>query len=206
MFDISSEDLDDDLDESEDKFSRRCSRFDGRAFGRQISESSEYTTDTIDTGETAHVTAINTLRNTSYLFTSEGDEMRKVNLSPPSPTSAIFKPIIPPVCPSPEAETEDLEVEAINSDRTDSHQTSKSNETVKTMSSAAIPCSHIPSEAEHEGSDVQGTLTRDTESSDTQRQSESPVIPALIPESVGLCLLLIIILLSIRNKLITNTS
>ena len=122
------------------QFARRCSRFDGRAFGRQISESSEYTTDTIDTGETAHVTAINTLRNTSYLFTSEGNEMRKVNLSPPSPTSVLSKPIIPE-CP----ETEDLEVEAIYSDRTDSHQTSKSNETVKTMSSAAIPCSHIPS-------------------------------------------------------------
>eukprot|EP00090_Calanus_glacialis_P010642 TRINITY_DN19085_c0_g1_i1.p1 TRINITY_DN19085_c0_g1~~TRINITY_DN19085_c0_g1_i1.p1 ORF type:complete len:498 (+),score=142.85 TRINITY_DN19085_c0_g1_i1:267-1760(+) len=203
VFDISSEDLDDDLDESEDKFTRRCSRF-GRAFGRQISESSEYTTGTNDTGETAHVTAINTLRNTSYLFTSEGDEMRKVNLSPPSPTSAIFKLIIPPECPDPE--TEDLEVEAINSDRTDSHQTSKSNETVKTMSSAAIPCSYKPSEAEHEGSDVQGTLTRNTESSDTKRQSESQVIPALISESVGLCLLLIMILLSIRNKLITNTS
>ena len=201
VFDISSDDLSN-VDESEDKFTRRCSRLSGRNFGRQVSESSEYTTDTHDTGETAQVTAINTLRNTSYIFTSEGDEMRKTNLSPPSPSSAIFKPIMPPDTDC--TETEDLEVEAINSDRTDSHQTSKSNETVKTMSSTAhIPCYHIPSEAE--GSDVQGTANISTESSDTPRQSQSNPIPAL-SESGGQCLLFIFLLLSSRHKLITNTS
>ena len=195
VFDISSEDLSN-LDESEDKFERRCSRFNPRAFGRQVSESSEYTTDTHDTGETAHVTAINTIRNTNPIFTSEGDEIRKVNLSPLSQASTVFKPIIP---------SEDLEVEAINtnSEQTDSHQTSKSSETVKSMSSTTHrPCSHIPSE----GSDAQGTYTRDTESSDTQRQSQSQASPAPITESERQSLLpvilLILLLLSIRNKVL----
>ena len=146
IFDLNFDDDMSNLDE--EKLTRRNSKVNGRNFGRQISESSEYTTDTHDTGETAHVTALNTLRNTSSIFTSEGDEMRKINLSPPSTASTIFKPILPP-------ETEDLEVEAINSDRTDSHQTSKSNETVKTLSSTAqVPCYRVPSEPE--GSDAQG--------------------------------------------------
>ena len=49
-----------------------------------MSESSEYTTDTHDTGEIAHETALNTIRNTSNLFTSCGEEIKKITLSPAS--------------------------------------------------------------------------------------------------------------------------
>jgi len=147
VFELSSEDMSN-LDELEDKFERRCSGFNARGFGRQISESSDFTTGSLDTGETAQVTALNTLKNMKPIFTSEGDEIRKVNLSPMSQSSTVFKLI-----PAPE----DLEVEAINSDLTDSHQTSKSTETVKTISSTSNwPCSHIASEC----SDAQGTSTR----------------------------------------------
>ena len=161
VFDISTEDLSNFEDNNE-----KCpKRFNARNFGRQVSESSEYTTDTHDTGETAHVTALNTLRNTRSIFTSEGDEMRRSTLSPPSPSSAIFKPILLP-------ETEDLEVEAINSDRTDSHQTFKSTETMKTISSTVqIPHSRLSSES----SDVQGRVTQETKKcSDNLRQSQEP--------------------------------
>ena len=61
------------------------------SFGRQYSESSEYTTDTHDTGETAHVTALNTLSNTGEMFTSVGEEIKKVTLSPSGQT--VFRPI-----------------------------------------------------------------------------------------------------------------
>ena len=74
---------------------RRRSMFKPAGYGRQVSESSEYTTDTHDTGEIAHVTAMNTIRNTANIFTSVGDELKKVTLSPGSSnySSAVFRPI-----------------------------------------------------------------------------------------------------------------
>ena len=92
-FELSSEDSSS-KEELEDReaFDRRRSRSMFKpVFGRQYSESSEYTTDTHDTGETAHVTAMNTLSNTGQMFTSVGDEIKKVTLSPSSQT--VFRPI-----------------------------------------------------------------------------------------------------------------
>ena len=92
-FELSSEDSSsrEELGEREN-FDRRKSRTMFKPlFGRQYSESSEYTTDTHDTGETAHVTAMNTLSNTGEMFTSVGDEIKKVTLSPSS--QAVFRPI-----------------------------------------------------------------------------------------------------------------
>jgi hypothetical protein len=48
-----------------------------QGYGRQVSECSEYTTDTHDTGETAQETARNTITNTQASFTSQGEEIRK---------------------------------------------------------------------------------------------------------------------------------
>ena len=88
MFEISSDDSSvEDGFEDKDNFDRRQSMFKPVGYGRQISESSEYTTDTHDTNEIAHMTAINTIRNTSNIFTSVGDELKKVNLSPGSDTT-----------------------------------------------------------------------------------------------------------------------
>ena len=89
-FELSSEE--DDLGlEDQEMLNRRRSMFQPVKFGRQYSESSEYTTDTHDTGETAHVTAMNTLSNTGQMFTSVGEEIKKVTLSPSSQT--VFRPI-----------------------------------------------------------------------------------------------------------------
>lgn len=79
---------------------RRQSMFKPVGYGRQVSESSEYTTDTHDTGELAQMTALNTIRNTSDIFTSVGDELKKVNLSPSSQsnfssTATAFIPVTP---------------------------------------------------------------------------------------------------------------
>ena len=96
-----------DVFEEKEQYDRRQSMFKPVGFGRQVSESSEYTTDThdTDTGEIAHVTALNTIRNTSDIFTSYGDEIKKVNLSPAScVASAVFRPI-PASCVSISAES-----------------------------------------------------------------------------------------------------
>ena len=90
-FDISSEEEEVILGEEEERPYRRRSMFTPVKFGRQYSESSEYTTDTHDTGETAHVTAMNTLSNTGQMFTCVGEEIKKVTLSPSSQT--VFRPI-----------------------------------------------------------------------------------------------------------------
>ena len=87
-FELSSEEEE---DEEEDLgLNRRQSMFKPVKFGRQYSESSEYTTDTHDTGETAHVTAMNTLSNTGQMFTCVGEEIKKVTLSP---SQTVFRPI-----------------------------------------------------------------------------------------------------------------
>ena len=89
---ISSEEEEEDLGlEEQEMLIRRRSTFQPVKFGRQYSESSEYTTDTHDTGETAHVTAMNTLSNTGQMFTCVGEEIKKVTLSPSSQT--VFRPI-----------------------------------------------------------------------------------------------------------------
>ena len=92
-FELSSEDSSsrEELGERETLDRRRSRTMFKPLFGRQYSESSEYTTDTHDTGETAHVTAMNTLSNTGEMFTSVGDEIKKVTLSPSS--QAVFRPI-----------------------------------------------------------------------------------------------------------------
>ncbi len=70
--------------DDKEQFDRRRSLFRPLGLARQVSESSEYTTDTHDTGEIAHETALNTIRNTSNLFTSCGEEIKKITLSPAS--------------------------------------------------------------------------------------------------------------------------
>ena len=92
-FELSSEDSSsrEELGERENYDRRKSRTMFKPLFGRQYSESSEYTTDTHDTGETAHVTAMNTLSNTGEMFTSVGDEIKKVTLSPSS--QAVFRPI-----------------------------------------------------------------------------------------------------------------
>ena len=94
MFEISSDDSSDVMIK-EPVEDRRRSMFRPGQYGRQVSESSEYTTDTHDTGEIAHVTAMNTLRNTSNIFTSVGEELKKVTLSPGGSgnSGAVFRPI-----------------------------------------------------------------------------------------------------------------
>ena len=88
IFKFSSNDSsEEDVLEDNEHFDRRQSMFKPVGYGRQISESSEYTTDTHDTNEIAQMTAINTIRNTSNIFTSVGDELKKVNLSPGSDTT-----------------------------------------------------------------------------------------------------------------------
>ena len=89
-------------------------------FGRQMSECSEYTTDTHDTGETAQVTARNTITNTNASFTSVGDVIRKGVGQEPQ------------YCPcTDEVRAADLEVAAINLERLEleSMVTSRSSET-----------------------------------------------------------------------------
>ena len=78
-----------DIFEEKESFDRRRSMFRPVGLGRQVSESSEYTTDTHDTGELAQETALNTIRNTSNLFTSCGDEIKKITLSPASAGSGF---------------------------------------------------------------------------------------------------------------------
>ena len=78
-----------DVFDDKEQFDRRKSLFRPVGLGRQVSESSEYTTDTHDTGEIAHETALNTIRNTSNLFTSCGEEIKKITLSPASAGSGL---------------------------------------------------------------------------------------------------------------------
>ena len=118
-------------------------------YGRQVSECSEYTTDTHDTGETAKETARNTAINTQPSFTSEGDEIRKGG--PGSGPGGVEAPLafLTPICGGGQ---DDEEVAAINSERLEqeertgtarsldraeqeSHVTSRSSETVMTGSS-----------------------------------------------------------------------
>ena len=87
-FELSSEEEEE--EEDLEMLNRRQSMFKPLKFGRQYSESSEYTTDTVDTGETAHVTAMNTLSNTGQMFTCVGEEIKKVTLSP---SQTVFRPI-----------------------------------------------------------------------------------------------------------------
>ena len=128
-----------DVFEDPEHFDRRRSMFKPVGYGRQVSESSEYTTDTHDTGEIAHETAMNTIRNTSNIFTSVGDELKKVNLSPGASTnfsSTVFRPI-----PS-SSNTEELD------------ESCRSTETLKTMISSIKPA---PRRASY-GSDLQGIV------------------------------------------------
>ena len=93
-FDLSSEEEEEEEDlelDEQEMLNRRQSMFKPVKFGRQYSESSEYTTDTHDTGETAHVTAMNTLSNTGQMFTCVGEEIKKVTLSPSSQN--VLKPV-----------------------------------------------------------------------------------------------------------------
>lgn len=88
---------------------------------RQMSECSEYTTDTHDTGETAQVTARNTITNTDASFTWAGNEIRK-GKDPTTETffrsdnqNAVVDAILKPACSiSEDGELDDLEVAAIN--------------------------------------------------------------------------------------------
>ena len=80
LFDVSCSEEESDCEAARGGAERGGAERGGRAgslFRRQVSESSEYTTDTHDTGEVAAVTALNTMRNTSQLFTSEGDRCRE---------------------------------------------------------------------------------------------------------------------------------
>ena len=117
-------------------------------FGRQMSECSEYTTDTHDTGETAQVTARNTITNTNASFTSVGDVIRKG-----AGQEAQYSPC------TEEVEAADLEVAAINLERLEleSLVTSRSSETTVYTSSSVREEGRRRGRRGSGGSDGQGS-------------------------------------------------
>ena len=127
LFQLAASSEDDESVGGEDQLRCRPSSAPPRqpAFMRQMSECSEYTTDTHDTGETAQVTARNTITNTDASFTWAGDEIRKgkgAQMSPATETfnrsddqnCAIDAGLKPTCIISEDGELDDLEVAAIN--------------------------------------------------------------------------------------------
>ena len=147
MFELSSDDSSlgdgDVFHDPQEAIDRRRSMFKPTSYGRQVSESSEYTTDTHDTGEIAHVTAMNTLRNTANIFTSVGDELKKVNMSPGSNySSSVFRPI-----------ASNTDMESLRRPSYNDMESCRSTETLRTTISSV----RQTRAASENSSDIQGT-------------------------------------------------